>query len=259
MPAEEKAVDVALEITKQIIAISTAVLALTGVFFEKLDSMTSWQRNLLAATWVVFFLAVLLGLGEFMICAGHLAGRAGLAVVNRSDLKGVAAAQIIVFFIAVLLMLIFAFSRLFSSKEPPAQLQLSQTTTGAGSDKVKLLASSEAKRRTSFIPREVLFENNRSTIDPDSLRDLAALARNLATTSDIIYLEGHSDSVGSSEYNLSLSKARAEVLRDIFVQEGVQAERIRIIPYGKTRPVGREDTVEGRSRSRRVVVRVEVH
>src|SRR5215207_5995786 len=112
MSAQEKAVDVAMEIAKQIIAISTAILVLTGVFFEKLDGMTSFQRTLLAAAWGVFFLAVILGLVAFMISAGALAGKTGLDVVKRPDLRVVTALQVVVFFIAVLLMLIFAFSRL---------------------------------------------------------------------------------------------------------------------------------------------------
>jgi hypothetical protein len=121
MSAEEKAVDVALEIAKQIIAISTAILALTGVFFEKLEGMTGDQRTLLAATWGVFFLAVFLGLVAFMISAGALAGKTGLAVVKRWDLRIVSALQIIAFFVAVLLMLIFAFSRLSSTADKSRQ------------------------------------------------------------------------------------------------------------------------------------------
>jgi hypothetical protein len=119
MSADEKAVDVALEIAKQIISISTAILALTGVFFEKLDGMTSYQRTLLATTWYVFFLAVLLGLVAFMISAGALAGKTGLAVVRRWDLRLVSALQIVAFFAAVLMMLIFARSRLSSATKKP--------------------------------------------------------------------------------------------------------------------------------------------
>ena len=130
MSAEEKAVDVALEIAKQIIAISTAILALTGVFFEKLDGMTGHQRTLLAVTWGVFFLAVMLGLVAFMISAGALAGTTGLAVVKRCDLRIVSALQIIVFFVAVLLMLIFAFSRLSSTTvKSPQRTQPAQEKT----------------------------------------------------------------------------------------------------------------------------------
>lgn len=123
MPADEKAVDVALEITKQIISISTAVLALTGVFFGSIEGMTSNQRTLLGATWISFFLAVLLGLIAFMISAGALAGTSGLAVVKRCDLKLVSALQIVVFFVAVFLMLIFAFGRL----SLPGKMSASQT------------------------------------------------------------------------------------------------------------------------------------
>jgi len=129
MSAQEKAVDVAMEIAKQIIAISTAILVLTGVFFEKLDGMTSFQRTLLAAAWGVFFLAVILGLVAFMISAGALAGKTGLDVVKRPDLRVVTALQVVVFFIAVLLMLIFAFSRLSPTVKLPTDIKPAQKTT----------------------------------------------------------------------------------------------------------------------------------
>lgn len=121
------------------------------------------------------------------------------------------------------------------------------------------LAKSKGQQdaRIIFSPREILFENNQSVIDPGSLRDIVALARSLKPVSRFIYIEGHTDSVGSSEYNLHLSKARAEAVRAAFVQEGVQSERIQVLPHGKTSPIGRNDTVEGRSRNRRVLIRVE--
>jgi len=134
--ADEKAVDVALEITKQIIAISTAILALTGIFFEHIDGMTHCQRTLLGATWIAFSFAVLLGLITLMIGAGGLAGNSGLAVVKRRDLKLISAFQILAFFAAVLLMLIFALGRLSSpGKMSPAQSRSHQEKSDGKTEK----------------------------------------------------------------------------------------------------------------------------
>jgi len=71
-------------------------------------------------------------------------------------------------------------------------------------------------------------------------------------------LEGHTDSEGSDEYNLDLSKRRAEsvkkVLVDIF---GIDAARISTDGYGESQPVATNETVEGRQENRRVVAVIE--
>jgi outer membrane protein OmpA-like peptidoglycan-associated protein len=66
-------------------------------------------------------------------------------------------------------------------------------------------------------------------------------------------IEGHTDNVGSAEYNQKLSEQRAAAVRDALVNHyGVPAARLSAKGYGLTRPVETNATVQGRARNRRV-------
>ncbi len=66
-------------------------------------------------------------------------------------------------------------------------------------------------------------------------------------------IEGHTDNIGSAEYNQKLSEQRANAVRDALVTRyGVTAARLSAKGYGLTRPVETNATVEGRARNRRV-------
>lgn len=67
-----------------------------------------------------------------------------------------------------------------------------------------------------------------------------------------LILEGHSDSLGSQEYNYWLSGARAAAMKSYIVSRGIQADRIRIHAYGNTRPISLDQSPEGRRANRRV-------
>ncbi len=68
-----------------------------------------------------------------------------------------------------------------------------------------------------------------------------------------IYLEieGHTDSVGTAEYNLSLGERRANAVRDYLLNRGVAAARLRTVSYGEERPKADNNTAEGRAMNRR--------
>ncbi|MGC8964156.1 MAG: OmpA family protein [Brevinematia bacterium] len=67
-----------------------------------------------------------------------------------------------------------------------------------------------------------------------------------------IRVEGHTDNVGSYDYNLKLSKARAETVRKELIKLGLNADRITSEGYSFDRPIAPNDTEEGRARNRRV-------
>ncbi len=68
-------------------------------------------------------------------------------------------------------------------------------------------------------------------------------------------LEGHSDNIGSDEYNWRLSRARAIAVRLYLLERGVAPERLSIKAYGETKPVASNSTELGRQRNRRVEFR----
>jgi OOP family OmpA-OmpF porin len=66
-------------------------------------------------------------------------------------------------------------------------------------------------------------------------------------------IEGHTDGVGSEEYNLALSRRRADAVRRTLVDRyGIAGDRLETAGYGFSRPVAGNDTVEGRQRNRRI-------
>ena len=66
-------------------------------------------------------------------------------------------------------------------------------------------------------------------------------------------IEGHTDERGTREYNLGLGVRRAEVVRDYLISQGVSAQRMRTISYGKERPVAVCDEESSWSQNRRAV------
>jgi len=67
-----------------------------------------------------------------------------------------------------------------------------------------------------------------------------------------VRIEGHTDAVGTHEYNLDLSQRRVLSVMRFLVEQGVEPARLEAIGHGKTRPIADNTTDEGRARNRRV-------
>ncbi len=67
-------------------------------------------------------------------------------------------------------------------------------------------------------------------------------------------IEGHTDSVGSDDYNQGLSERRADAIKQAIVNSGIDASRLSTVGYGESRPIATNDTDEGRQKNRRVVI-----
>ena len=73
----------------------------------------------------------------------------------------------------------------------------------------------------------------------------------------IMQINGHTDNIGSEEYNLKLSKDRASSVYNYFIKKGISSERMTINGYGSKYPIESNDTNEGRAKNRRVEVDIE--
>jgi outer membrane protein OmpA-like peptidoglycan-associated protein len=71
-----------------------------------------------------------------------------------------------------------------------------------------------------------------------------------------IVVEGHTDSVGAESYNQRLSERRAEAVKNLLVQRGVDPYRVTTIGYGESRPVATNAEAAGRQLNRRVEIRI---
>ena len=69
-----------------------------------------------------------------------------------------------------------------------------------------------------------------------------------------INIEGHTDSTGTEEYNMALSRKRAEAVKTALIGKGLTPARLQTIGFGESKPVATNDTPEGRQLNRRVRV-----
>lgn len=102
---------------------------------------------------------------------------------------------------------------------------------------------------------DVLFDFDRATLTPGAREKLSKLSGVLIAYPGTyrIDVEGHTDAVGTNEYNESLSQGRAQGVASYVQQAGVPADRIRSVAgFGETRPVASNDNAAGRQQNRRV-------
>jgi len=100
---------------------------------------------------------------------------------------------------------------------------------------------------------DVLFDTAQFTLKPGAREKLAKVAGILLAYPGLnIEVDGHTDNVGSDEYNQNLSDQRAESVRAYLVAQGVLTGSVTAKGFGKTEPVGTNDTAAGRQINRRV-------
>jgi len=100
---------------------------------------------------------------------------------------------------------------------------------------------------------DVLFDTGSATLKPGAREKLAKISGIvLAHPGLTLQIEGHTDSVGSDDFNQQLSERRADSVRDFLASQGVGASSMTAKGFGKTQPVASNDNAEGRQRNRRV-------
>lgn len=90
---------------------------------------------------------------------------------------------------------------------------------------------------------------------PDLDQHVAYLSANLSSP---VTVEGHTDSIGSDQYNQRLSERRANAVRKYLIEKGIASSRIRVVGYGEQRPIADNRTPEGRAKNRRAEFEVTV-
>ena len=99
----------------------------------------------------------------------------------------------------------------------------------------------------------VNFETNSARLTSSSSEVLDRVAQSLKDWPDVkVEIGGHTDSVGSESHNLSLSRARAESVREYLMKRGIGASRLVAKGYGESDPIADNGTAEGRAKNRRV-------
>ncbi len=116
-----------------------------------------------------------------------------------------------------------------------------------------ILATRDSARGLIANMSDVLFRSGSFELLPGARERLAKVSGIiLAYPSLHLAVEGHTDSIGSDDYNQNLSEQRASAVRDYFAQQGISAASIEAHGFGKTEPIATNDTPEGRQQNRRV-------
>lgn len=104
----------------------------------------------------------------------------------------------------------------------------------------------------------VFFGFDKSNLTPDAVAVLKTQAEWLkANPEKKVVVEGHTDDRGTRDYNLALGERRAVAVKNYLISRGVDADRIRVISYGKERPavVGANEAAWSQNRRAVTVVK----
>ena len=105
---------------------------------------------------------------------------------------------------------------------------------------------------------DVKFDFDKAVVKPNSYGDVKNLAdfmKQYPATN--VEVAGHTDSVGPDAYNQKLSQRRADAVKKVLANDGVESNRITAVGYGESRPVADNATEAGRAVNRRVEASVE--
>ncbi|MGH9345707.1 MAG: OmpA family protein, partial [Vicinamibacterales bacterium] len=106
---------------------------------------------------------------------------------------------------------------------------------------------------------DVHFDFDRYNLRPEAVKILDEAVTTLRENADLrVTIEGHTDSIGTSEYNLALGERRANAVRDYLVSRGIVASRIETVSYGEERPRADNSTAGGRALNRRASLIVKI-
>lgn len=110
---------------------------------------------------------------------------------------------------------------------------------------------------TSRRVQPIEFEFNSDVLLPSSMDLLDRVAAVLRGRPRLkLIVEGHTDDVGDDDYNLELSRYRADAVKTYLVSRGIHPETIRARGYGETRPISPGKTEKDRALNRRVEFRI---
>lgn len=103
----------------------------------------------------------------------------------------------------------------------------------------------------SFV-RPIFFDFDKWDIKPESYPVIEEIVDQMLSRPKLrLEIQGHTDNVGTIEYNQTLSEKRAKAVYDALVESGIDPKRLRWRGFGMSQPVASNDTEEGRARNRR--------
>ncbi|MBR2412800.1 MAG: OmpA family protein [Alphaproteobacteria bacterium] len=131
-----------------------------------------------------------------------------------------------------------------------AELRAELVSTG-----VQVVESDDSIRL--IMPGNITFKTDSADINSSFYPVLNSVARVLNKYSNsTVLVSGHTDSTGTAEYNLNLSRERAASVAAYLQGQGVKSSRFEVLGLGSSNPIASNDTPDGRSLNRRVEIKI---
>jgi outer membrane protein OmpA-like peptidoglycan-associated protein/curli biogenesis system outer membrane secretion channel CsgG len=105
-----------------------------------------------------------------------------------------------------------------------------------------------------YVTHGILFDTDSDRIKPESAAVIQSIARGLQANPGLnVEIDGHTDSTGSPQHNMDLSRRRAEAVKAVLVSQfNIDASRLTTAGFGSSKPVAQNTTPEGKAQNRRV-------
>ncbi|MDO4423223.1 MAG: OmpA family protein [Pseudomonadota bacterium] len=131
-----------------------------------------------------------------------------------------------------------------------AELRAELVSTG-----VQVVESDDSIRL--IMPGNITFKTDSADINSSFYSVLNSVAKVLNKYSNsTVMVSGHTDSTGSAEYNLDLSRERANSVASYLQGQGVKSSRFEVLGLGSSNPIASNDTANGRAQNRRVEIKI---
>jgi len=109
--------------------------------------------------------------------------------------------------------------------------------------------------KEGFIALYINFDTGKADIKPESYKIIDQIVQMMKDNPDLkISIEGHTDNVGTAQFNQTLSENRAKAVMNAIIAKGIDKSRLSSKGWGATKPIADNKTEEGRAKNRRVEI-----